>query len=441
MGNKHFVRFIKYEETNERKTLDYLRKKTIWFSKPYALNDYFEMGYIHPTLEHGEANEALLNKYLSDPDLRNTLLAELPKLIYVKSFIDKLMEDINNNEVLDDDQKTAILELLAYENVGICCFSDILVLTDNSASIMFAHYADRLSGLALIYEISAPNIRKVEYLQSNKRPPSGGLATRIENWADGDYENEYEDFIHKSEKWAYEAEYRLLGRPGVHNASDYGVSLKAILYTPRLGGNIKTGDKIRRELDEINARFYENELKIIEIGPSAPKYMFQLTDDSGQYLGEWVKENFLDLYSPDDWKVMTNARSEALFENHLHRFYGYETEELKEDILNLRQFIAQGRINEQLFFGMRNEKTDVCFFNIRKQRKPNAVQDEDMVFMIDDFYINNLRKWAIAEKLFEMLKSFAHGIPVYVQIPGEDEMTRRFLRSRDGIRILEIYKL
>lgn len=431
------MKFVSYEEG---KTNKYLEDRTVWFSKPNKLNDYFEMGYIHPRLDNDEIFETLLNTYLTNSDLKCSLLEELRKSIHVKSFVDKLIDDIDDNNPLTDDQKTVLLEQIAYESVGICCFSDILVLLDNSLSIMLAHYGEKLCGLALIYEINNSSLRKVNYLQSKRRPGSAGSAKRIRDWFEGNY-NEYSNFIYKSDKWAYEAEYRLFATPGAHKQSDHDISLKAILHTPRLGGATDAAAAIRQKLEEINHEYYENGLKIVEVGPSYSKFEFQLADDTGQDLGEWVKENFLELYSPDEWQLITNVHSEALYQNHLGKFYGYETEQLKQDILSLRQFISQGKVNEQVFIGMHDGKNDTCFFNVRKLPKPNALSENEVILMIDDFYIHDSRKWLIAEKLFEMLKKYANGIPIYVQNHGEGEMTNRFLKKQNGIRILEIFKI
>lgn len=436
MSTKFFVKFVSYK-SGETET--YLRNKTIKFSKAYELNDYFELGYIHPSLENDD--QIFLAEALEDSEIKKKILKELPRQMYLKSFIDKLKVDIKQGRTLDDDQKTVIFEWLAYENIGISCFSDILVLIDNSASIMFAHYGQNLTGLALIYEKNEmQNIsRKVNYLQPNRRPGSGGSAKRLNDWHEGTYK-EVSDFLYKSDKWAYEAEHRFFSKPGVWSAMDYGMDLKAILYTPRLGGSMTKKTRIQNTLNQINDECYEGKLRIAEINASASKYLFYVEDQSNMLLSDWVLDNFIKCYPTEDYQFVTNLNLETLFQCHLDSLYNYQTEELKDDINFVRELISNGMLEKREFFAMINTGKDCCSFSIKKIYKINVSEKGNIVLVVDDFYLRDVRQWKIAKKLFEKLKEYANKAPIHVQIAGEDEMTRRFLKSVDGIKIVEIYK-
>lgn len=180
-----------------------------------------------------------------------------------------------------------ILENLAYSSVGIFCVSHIDVFEDDSESLMFAHYAQNLSGLALVYHVEAPH--KIIYELEGPRGGCGAedkILNEIIGWGEGDFSDINEglqSFIKKSKKWEYENEYRLFSKPGLQRAENQGIRLKAILYTPRF----QEADV--DVLKNINDKFYEGSIEIKPIHSNiSPGKGFNITNEK-QKVSEWLK--------------------------------------------------------------------------------------------------------------------------------------------------------
>jgi len=330
-----FVKFVKYNE----KTLASLNNKTIKFSTVFEFNDFNELQYISDFNVSSEEiketlKETLLKNIKKNPQYKCYLINNADKSgKYCRKYLIEFAERLNqfsqdNDNVFICTDFPLITELLAYSSVGIFSVSNIRVFCDDSAQLMFAHYADNLKGLALIYETSNNTtfqFKEISYenmeerliygccyfnlaknnlneyticrnckdrilkihkemsryqIDACSRPCSGGLAGRITEWLEGKFE-EVEDFLKKSKKWSYEWEYRLIDNPGVKEAKEAGVELKAILYTPRLKKeNFKTLKKIKKQK-------YPNNLILQEIKPSDKKFEF-LVDQVRSI--DWLKK-------------------------------------------------------------------------------------------------------------------------------------------------------
>ena len=121
---------------------------------------------------------------------------------------------------------------------------------------MFAHYAENLQGLALVY-----------VLDVNAKLPKTIKYERIlrEFMDENDYaeliKGKYSDFFcYKSKNWKYENEYRFFSTPGLQTASSIGLTLKGLFYTDRFDREAET-PKLKL-LRSINEKYYKNQLFI-----------------------------------------------------------------------------------------------------------------------------------------------------------------------------------
>ncbi|MCF6768558.1 hypothetical protein L3V86_09315 [Thiotrichales bacterium 19S11-10] len=263
------VKFVPWNENS----LSSIINKTIKFSTVYEFNDFNELRYLSvlPIMKNGEKErfiEIIKEEYRKILFLKNlqTLVKEQCNLEYQSKVI-RIIEEGRLEQLLEEDILNLLNENLAYSNVGIFCLSKIDVFNDDAAQLMLAHYAQNLTGIALIYEITGAQ----EIMYNSQQSRSCGLLSRCLQWHDGCY-TDISDFLYKSEKWKYENEVRIFSRPGIKTANQSNADLKAILYTPRFAGSIKT-------LSMINDKIYDTKLQIREIFPkratpnSSPKFL------------------------------------------------------------------------------------------------------------------------------------------------------------------------
>lgn len=278
MTNSCFVKFVPYNIH----TLSNLTNKTIKFSTVYEFNDFNELHYLAPPPEIIRNNyEILIKKKLTNIADRIQLIENIKKGNYEKHFISSICEELNNYSSqtdLDPDHLQCLLETIAYSSVGIFCLSGIDIFKDDSAQLMFAHYAENLSGLALIYEIADPT-HSINYVSCNeqnksksKKPGSIGPTDRIMNWINGIYQD-MDDFLNKSSKWQYEKEHRIFGTPGIIQLNN-SIKLKAILHTPKLN------DTNKQTLHTLNNTIYSKNVSIKEITSSHSNYYFVYSENN-----------------------------------------------------------------------------------------------------------------------------------------------------------------
>lgn len=93
-----------------------------------------------------------------------------------------------------------------------------------------------------------------------------------------------DNFLMKSNKWSYENEYRMFNQPGIKDASDVGLELVGIFYTPRFNPTAL------ETLKKINTKFYDDKLFLKEISSSPSHYCFNIDN---QIMESWLKNSFL----------------------------------------------------------------------------------------------------------------------------------------------------
>ena len=108
-------------------------------------------------------------------------------------------------------------------------------MKDDAAQLMFAHYAENLQGLALVYILDA----------NTKRPTTIKYERILREFMDeNDYielikGNYFDFFCYKSKNWKYENEYRFFSTPGLRTASGIGLTLKGLFYTDRFDNEVE----------------------------------------------------------------------------------------------------------------------------------------------------------------------------------------------------------
>lgn len=236
------VKFIRYNEN----TLSNIITDKIKFSTVYEFNDFNEYHFCGSNFENQKIYDILRNE-LRTPTFQSNLI-RLAKDKCKIEYLDKIegyLRAGQHNKLLEENENCIplLIENLAYSSVGIFCMSNIKVFDDDSAQLMFAHYAGNLSGLALIYEVDDSKTSRVNY---KSYPESVHKCTGLSDWYYGKYEKcNMSDFLSKSSKWEYENELRLFSKPGFTRASEAGIRLRAILYTSRFAGDIESLQKIQ----------------------------------------------------------------------------------------------------------------------------------------------------------------------------------------------------
>ncbi len=276
---KYFVKFVPYNAN----TLSSLINKTIKFSTVYEFNDANELNYIASTQVEAKDFKAMLDDLGTRWALfENALKSCRHDRKYMSEFKEKLSKYSGDINIFDCNEMRSLIANLAFSSVGIFCTSHIDVFCDDSAQLMFAHYADNLKGLALIYKINNTLIKKIDYKEPNSVRSSSGFADRASKWLAGDF-TDISDFTSKSKKWEYEKEYRIFNKPGIASADNSRVELKAILYTTRFDqDNLKT-------LKTINEKIYNSNIEIKEIYNSHSHYEFKTLEPKKRAI-EWLKE-------------------------------------------------------------------------------------------------------------------------------------------------------
>ena len=258
-NNEYFVKFVPCN----KKTLSSIINKTIYFSTVYDFNDFNELIFIPNSTSgnqlRGEKIMKMFKKCYHNMPNNTELLKHAETNNYKREFLNELesfLANLYDDPKFDEKFTGFMLEHIVYSTVGIFCLSHIDVFDNANAQVMFAHYGANLKGLALIYEINCPQLiykinknQKVDYidLKCKKESNMADFSSNIPNWLDGNFDKTH-DFRKKLKIWDYEMEHRIFEKPGIKPLPE-GISLKAILYTPRFDSNdLRT---LRQIIDEI----------------------------------------------------------------------------------------------------------------------------------------------------------------------------------------------
>jgi hypothetical protein len=272
--NNWYVKFVPLNEY----TYSSLINKTVKFSSVYDFNDFNEEGIFVTNSKIGWESgckkiRTFLSKYLSNKtNISKVAAAALHNSSYTSDYKNHLINELNMGgvEYAIERHYSALIEIITYLEIGILCLSRVDVFKDDAAQLMFAHYANNLKGLALIYKAkNAKILHEVEYKNHIF------LDTRNEddllNLVQG---KEVEEFLFKSPSWSYEKECRIFGKQNIQKAIDHDLTLRGIFYTSKQ--SVATSESLK----EINKKLYKNELFIEELHRSySEERMFTMCRD------------------------------------------------------------------------------------------------------------------------------------------------------------------
>ncbi len=287
MANKLplLVKFVPWNEN----TLASLINKTVKFSTVLELNDFNEYRYLSQQAkgsDHKKELDGIIKEKLKNAGFQNNLAQLLDERgsEEITKDIKGFLKEGNLDSIMEkEDYWPTLVECLAFSSVGIFCTSHIDVFQDERAAIMFAHYAQNLKGLALVYKCNLDKVLQVRYKDDCQY--SDGSSERILDWDKGIYNSDcMADFRCKYREWGYENEQRLFAKPGIHEASEHGIELKAIFYTARFAGVDST-------LKRVNADIYSYDtLDIKRIYPGQDKGIFRISKEESAY--DFLKKKY-----------------------------------------------------------------------------------------------------------------------------------------------------
>jgi|APSaa5957512622_1039677.scaffolds.fasta_scaffold73413_1 hypothetical protein len=263
--NRCFVKFVQFND----RTIQSIINKTVKFSTVYEFNDLNEQNVTVGLPHEFPTVIAELKKYLSDDGKRENVISKIkenilcndkniPKYNEIRQYCQDIASALRN-QTWDDFEGidwATVIEHISYIETGIFCLSWVGVFKDDAAQLMFAHYAENLQGLALVYILDINTELPIAIEYKGRQGASMG-------------ENEYIKLIkgkffgffnYKSKNWKYENEYRFFSTPGLQIASNIGLTLKGIFHTERFDGEVDV-PKLKL-LRSINEKYYENQLFI-----------------------------------------------------------------------------------------------------------------------------------------------------------------------------------
>jgi hypothetical protein len=263
--NRCFVKFVQFND----RTIQTIINQTIKFSTVYEFNDLNEQSVIVSPPHERHTLIAELKEYLSNANKRENVIGKIkenvlcndenvPKRNQIRQYLQTIASALRNPtwDDCEDIYWATVIEHISYIETGIFCLSGVEVFKDDAAQLMFAHYANNLQGVALVYilDVNATLPEKIIY---DRRSPVGLLDDECVELIRG--ESVY-FFCSKSKNWKYENEYRFFSTPGLQTASSIGLTLKGVFYTDRFDN--EAGAPKLKLLRSINEKYYENPLFI-----------------------------------------------------------------------------------------------------------------------------------------------------------------------------------
>ncbi|MFH4621768.1 DUF2971 domain-containing protein [Vibrio furnissii] len=264
-------RYQKFSELS----LDALCRDQLFFSDPRAFNDPLDC---QPCVESDSDREELrsiLAKQLGER-LEFETLASLKKANitgvnaehhaksvanqFVKNELDNISYHATNPdyEITPYEAECQLLthaiqsELLKQYDRGICCFS-----SSDINPLLWSHYGDQHHGICVGYGLDRdpkPNLQKVIYGGNRIIHTSTITKAIVEERADYRTALDQDVLLRKALPWAYEEEWRLLGKRGIQESA---LALKDITFGLRCSSGVRHAviSALEGRVDGVN--FYE----------------------------------------------------------------------------------------------------------------------------------------------------------------------------------------
>ena len=263
--NKCFIKFVQFND----KTIQTIINQIVKFSTVYEFNDLNEQNVIVSPPHEFPTAITELKKYLSDDNKRENVISKIkedvlcndeniPKRNQINQYLQTIASALRN-PTWDDFENiywATVIGHISYIETGVFCLSGEEVFKDDAAQLMFAHYANNLQGLALVYILDVDAIlpEKIIY---DRKSPIGLLDDEYIKLVKGEF---VDFFCYKSKNWRYENEYRFFSTPGLQTASSIGLTLRGIFHTERFDKEAETPNL--NMLRSVNEKYYENHLFI-----------------------------------------------------------------------------------------------------------------------------------------------------------------------------------
>ena len=263
--NKCFIKFVQFND----KAIQAIINKTVKFSTVYEFNDLNEQNVIVSPPHEFPAAIAKLKEYFSDDNKRENVISKIkenvlcndemiPKCNEIRQYCQDIASALRNQtwDDFEDIDWATVIEHISYIETGIFCLSGAEVFKDDAAQLMFAHYAENLQGLALVYilNINTESPTAIEYKGRQKACMGGNDYIKL---IKGKF---FGFFSYKSKNWKYENEYRFFSTPGLQTASSIGLTLRGIFHTERFDKEAETPNL--NMLRSINEKYYKKQLFI-----------------------------------------------------------------------------------------------------------------------------------------------------------------------------------
>ncbi len=203
-------KLYKYQPYNTQ-TLDNLKNRRIWFSKPSKFNDPFDCAiHFEVSLHTAEDWEVLYKKYADEVTEKEKFEAKyLTNGDVNKAFKDEAI--IGLKKAFNER-----VEIMRNQR-GVACFSEVV---DNI--LMWAHYADGHRGFCLEFDTNDEAFSKAHpVLYSDLLPTLNLVSVLVKNSDD----NLMDIVTTKASLWAYEKEWRLFHKEG---DKEYGLSVNVL---------------------------------------------------------------------------------------------------------------------------------------------------------------------------------------------------------------------
>lgn len=261
--NKCFIKFVQFND----RTIQTIINKTVKFSTVYEFNDLNEQNVMVSPQHEYPTVIAKLKEYLSDDNKRENVISKIKgnvlcddendhKLNQISQYRQTIASTLRNPtwDDFEDIYWATVIEHISYIETGILCLSGAEIFKDDAAQLMFAHYAENLQGLALVYILDA-NAILPEEVAYDGRLSAGLLDDECIKLIEGEF---VDFFCNKSKNWKYENEYRFFSTPGLQTASNIGLTLKGVFYTDRFDNEVEMPQlKLLRSISE---KYYKNSL-------------------------------------------------------------------------------------------------------------------------------------------------------------------------------------
>lgn len=222
MERKIPSKLYKFQSFENKYSLENLRQREIWFSKPEGLNDPFDCAIsVRVTYNDEELMKFITDYYFEN--LKKEGKSEGIFLLKSQHLQDGIPSEELKKEITSALDVTEQSKMDIYRNLGVACFS-----TNLTDILMWSHYADGHKGFCLEFDTTYPPFNRPEKLlevQYDISYPTYPI-TEITNKSI----KLLSPIMTKSTAWRYENEWRCIKKSGNSAIRYHPKALTAIYF-------------------------------------------------------------------------------------------------------------------------------------------------------------------------------------------------------------------